>query len=861
MGIPTIADAGRETFIASPFGIDRFLVPAKANYFRIELPEAEAADLSVETYSEETPFTSGEPASITKKTAPPMAEINTSSEKTGFKLVTVRREAGKPYVLQRFEAVHTYYFEGSGDYWVSTLHSGYGEDSVDATGILTEQTVITPEEIINSNAPVLDRKSVWVRRFNLLEPVTAYFHVTETGKYVVNSSGADAQYRFEPMIHLGINYKAPKYQASGYAWELDPGYYVLSGQPDEDGKGILDIRVSAQGVTGDGGDQAKETAVLFQKQPLRSAASYRLYLNDQPGVKAGVILRALPIDLQRGLPIVLKARQKLEIPVNAPDNGIVKAIAEDASALSFSIDGGPTVTEWRGDRSRHALAIANATEKAMNVALQFLPDSLAPTTPLPKVSPEALAAIPSFPALVPQQTAYFDIAKTEQRTFALDVAEPGLYRVESSGLLQTEGNMRTRTVISLDRQANNGTGRNFLLQQYLGQGRYQVSVESQGETHGRMGVVAARTELMDGGALSLGVPARDTIASGNGLVYTFEIAEPGQYKLQALGLGRTYTMRLEDQDGWPIIAPNQPADVTMDFKPGRYRLVILPQPVEAKIVTLLERIEEPATIEGHGPHALTLNQPQDFQWLEPEEGTAREPDQWHFDLPAAAHVAIDLSRGMRADLLGADGKVRDEVIGGETWSGELATGGYTLRATTLEPNNRFDYTVSVTATELVAGQSLVTDLPADIPVSIGSDSVVEIGSFGVTDVRAWLYDADNRLTATNDDRPNDWNFAIAGRLHPGYYRLHLEAVGKAPTEPQPAVTDTVEDGENDQMTSDDSEAGDEEAAAEAAPTEGPPKLHPARLPSRSIRPKSSPNRYWLLAGTQNSPGRTCMSFR
>ena len=146
-------------------------------------------------------------------------------------------------------------------------------------------------------------------------------------------------------------------------------------------------------------------------------------------------------------------------------------------------------------------------------------------------------------------------------------------------------------MISLDRQANNGTGRNFLLQQYLGQGSYQVSVEAEGKTRGRMGVSAARTTLMDGGALSLGVPARDTIAAGDGLVYTFDIAEAGQYRLQSLGLGRIYRMRLEDADGWPIVAPNTPADLTMDFQAGGYRLVILPQPVDAKIVTLLDTLK------------------------------------------------------------------------------------------------------------------------------------------------------------------------------------------------------------------------------------------------------------------------------
>jgi len=821
MGIPTLDEAGRQAFTMSPIGIDRFLVSASASYFRIELPEAEAATLAVDDYSEAAPFSPSSGVEITKKSVPPIAEISTGSNKSGLKLITIRREAGKPYVLQHFNAVHRYYLEGAGDYWIATLHSGYGEDNIDATGVLTQHGTGVPEEIIADNAPELDRSSVWSGRFNLLDTFTAYLHVTEAGSYVVGEQGATGEYRFEPMVHFPAEYKTPDFAPAGHVWQLDPGYYVLTGQPRAEGKGIVELRVAAQGNQKPG-SAPPETSVLFSKQSLERNLDYTLYLNEQPGVEAGVVLRKLPIDLTAGLPLVLKAGQVLKIPVTAPNDGLVTAIAEDASVLAFLVDRGAEVKEWRGDRAQHTLTIKNPTDKTLNAALRFTPDALLPTTPLPKVSAEALAEIPTFPPLVPGETRYFDIGKTEQRTFALDVAEAGLYRVESSGLLQTEGNMRTRTVISLDRQANNGTGRNFLLQQYLGQGSYQVSLAAQGATHGRMGVTTARTTLMDGGALPLGVPARDTIAAGNGLVYTFDIVEAGEYRLRALGIGRTYTMRLEDADGWPIIPPNAPAELTMDFKPGRYRLVILPQPVEAKIVTFLERIEQPQALEGHGPHDLVLNQPQDFQWREPEDGAARVPDQWRFVLPAPVHVAIDLSQGMRADLVGEDGKTRNAIIGGDNWKGELAAGTYTLRATTFAPNNRFDYTVSVSATELVAGRSVVTNLPADIPVSIGSDSVVEIGSFGITDVRAWLYDAGNRLAATNDDRPNDWNFAIAGRLKPGYYRLHLEAVGKVPEAPEPAITDTVEDGENDQMVSGDGEEGEGEGEEAAVPEEAAP---------------------------------------
>ena len=818
MGVPKIADAGRQAFTASPFGIDRYLVPANANYFRLELPEAEDASIAVDDYDGQSPYSPGTRRIITKQSLPPVAEITDGrGDEEKWKLVTITREAGKPYVLQHFESVSTYYFKGGGDYWIETLHSGYGEDSVDATVLLSKSGIDYPERIIAGNAPELDANAVWTRRFNLLEPVTVYFHVTEAGNYVIDSGGgAKAEYRFEPMIHIGINYKAPDYQPSGYIWALDPGYYIMTGRPKDDGKGILTLTVRGAGAQPDGESQAKETALLLQSQHLDGGFDYRLYLNQQPGVSAGVILRRLPIGLGAGLPVVLKAGQSLNIPVIAPRDGVVTAVAEDAKPLSFTVDHGAPVTTWRSGGGEHVLSLSNTTDKAFFCALKFTPDSLAPETPLPAVSAEALQAIPKFPALIPDQPQYFDIVKDEHRTFSFEIAQPGLYRVESSGLLQTEAAMRTRTVVSLDSEANNGTGRNFLLQQYLGQGSYQITVAAQGETRGHMGVAASQTVLMDGGALSPGVPARNTIAAGNGLVYTFSIPTAGHYHLRALGLGRTFKMRLEDQDGWPVIAPNADADLDQDFAAGTYRLVILPQPVAARIVTLLEPIAAPAPVEGHGPHDLALNMTQKFQWMEPEEGAARSPDQWRIRLTAPTHLAIDLSRGMVADIVGeTDGKGFGQVNGGETWKGLLPMGSYLLKATTREPNNRFDYEITATATELLPGGSRDLTPPADIPLSIGSDAVAEIGSFGTRDVRAWLYDAKGALVATNDDRPNDWNFAIAGRIKPGSYRLHVEDVTSSGNASPPAAPadNTVEDGENDQT----SEQSTDQSTAEPAP--------------------------------------------
>ncbi|HZF33150.1 MAG TPA: hypothetical protein VE914_05060, partial [Candidatus Angelobacter sp.] len=782
LGIPEIAEAGRRGFIASPFGIDRFLVPASANYFRLELPRAESARLSVNAYDESAPFAAGRSDSISKQSRLPVAEIGDASANSGWKLVTIQRDAGKPYIFQHFKSVRRYAFEATGHYWISTQHAGSGADSVDATALLTSQPTAAGgddhERVIRSTAPALTAATNWSRRFNLLAQVTVFFEVKEAGDYRIEGHGADGEYRFEPFITRYLpNYEAPQFQPLGSAWKLAPGYVVLTLRPTPKGKGILELTV--RGASAGAPDTAAETAATWPDVLLEENRDYALTLNEQPEVQAGVILRSLPIDLAAGLPLTLKAGAVLELPVTAPPGGTVAAIAEDGSAFAFTIDHGAPLTAWPTAAGEHVLRLQNGTNGLLNVALDYTPQERLPDTPLPPITEAALQAIPHFPLLDARQPYYFDIIKDERRTFGLTVARPALYRIETTGLLQTEGTVRTRTVVSLDKQAKNGVGRNFLIQQYLGEGDYQATVAPQGQTQGHLGVQLTETPVEEDGALTLGNPARHTIAAGQGLSYSFTIAEAGRYRLRALGLNRTFTMRLEDAEGWPLLAPGVPATVEQDMKPGQYRIVILPQPVEAKVVTLLEKIPPVEERTGHGPHWLAFNETVSYRWLEPEAGGDRMPDMWQFFVAAPMRVTIDLSGGMtaRLALLGDGGYDVTNLIGGVPWQGELPYGTYRVEAVSERANNRFDYTVGVSTDDMAVGLSRTITAPADIPVSIEFESVVEIGSFGDRDVRAWLYDATGRLVATNDDRANDWNFAIVGRLKPGRYRLHVDPVG------------------------------------------------------------------------------------
>src|SRR5207244_596600 len=133
------------------------------------------------------------------------------------------------------------------------------------------------------------------------------------------------------------------------------------------------------------------------------------------------------------------------------------------------------------------------------------------------------------------------------------------------------------------------------------------------------GLTPECTQLVDGGALSEGGPARRSLASCEAVAYHFTIAEAGDYRVRSFGAGTTFRCRLEDDAGWPVEPPNVTADLTRHFEPGTYRIVSLPEPVATRRVTLFERVRQAAKREGHGPHALGLAERVEHVWTEPEQ--------------------------------------------------------------------------------------------------------------------------------------------------------------------------------------------------------------------------------------------------
>ena len=750
-------------------------------------PQAEAAP-------EAAPETAEEPG---------MAEAAKAAGPQDWELVaTVSGTPGQPYILQHFEQRDLYSFSRSGTFWVSSIHAGSSVDSVDATALITDQPPSGKQRFLAAAAIPLDSHTGWSRRFNFLEELTLFLEIKETGTYKVVTSGAGSRARVEPfLLSKPKGYAPPEWQGASSSWNLDAGYYVLTLQPQK--KGILLLTLRPGGKAGEEmivPPQPVQAAVRFAPLTLDSTHSYAAYFNHQPGVVAGAVFRPWPVSLDQPLPVAQKPGEAFEIPFHVSEAGTLRAEPDDGTRLDVAVDGGGWSPQAEVAAGDHKVAVRHDRLNTVSYSLWVEPLALQATTPLPPLPDAALNALPKLPVLGTGAPRFFDLERGQQSTWLVVAEKPGLYAVRSTGLLATAGTLRTRTVPSLRRDAQNGVGRNFLVQQYLREGDYQVTVAALGKSAGHAGLTLAATQLADGGELRAGMPAHFTLPAGQAVVFRVAVTEEGRYTLRALGLGFKLLCRFEDADGWPLEKPNIPADLDEALEPGTYRFVLLPQPVDARALVLLEKKPEPLEFKGHGPHKLPLETQVGHVWVEPEgpegliEGAPRPPDLWQFEVPARVHAAVELTDEMQGKItrLDASGGDIGFVPPGRAWKGELEPGRYQLAAECSRRNSRVHYQVTVHTEELVTGLERKITAPGEVQVAVGREGLVELTSIAPADVRARLLDADGRAVAENDDRPDDWNFLLFQRLAPGRYTLRVEPVGVKTTEVRVAMRSPAE---------------------------------------------------------------------
>ncbi|KIM00343.1 hypothetical protein CCC_01498 [Paramagnetospirillum magnetotacticum MS-1] len=774
-GIPSLPEAARRQMIAGPFGLDRWLVPKQVNYFRLELPEPGAAALDVVRYTDGQPQP-GDHVVLDKTLREPVAEVRIT-DTAARHLVTVERAPGSSYVLQHHPSSRSYSFNGSGDYLVTALRPGSGEDDADLGAILTELGGDGSEKVVASSALRIRSDSAWKRRFNLLDTVTLFLDIAEPGRYGVTGGGVEAEIAVTPYVRSpDMKVRGPS--VGGGVWTLERGLHVVTLTPRPEQRGILELTVK-----GDKGTQASEmappvTGASFAPVRMDGAKTYRLTLNQSLHQGNGALIRKLPLDMGGEVPLTLGAGETVTLPLSIPKGGLLEAVGEDERRLMVALPGAEAADRLEVTAGLHSVAFSNPTRAPVRASLRLtVPQAEAPPSVLPPVTAGMLAKVPVFPVLEAGKPRFLDLAARQSATFTVQVDRPALYRVETTGLLETEGNLRTQVLPSLASAASNGIGRNFLLQRYLREGRYQLTIAPKGSTAGHLGVSLASTPLRLGGDLTSGVPARASLDAGEALQYEVEVTEPGRYRLQVMTLGARPLIRLEDSEGWPLTTPEQTGDLERNLAAGRYRVVVLPQALPSRVVSLFQPVSEKQALAGHGPHVLPLGGSAANRWEEPAQGGERIDDLWTFTLPAAADLRLVLSDFMEAELERADGGAVAAFDHRRPFAGPLAAGDYRLKVRTIRPNNRVDYTVASEIRQLTEGRQVVVHAPAVIPISIGREQMVELSSFGDKDVRAVLRDVRGREIGRSDDRPDDWNFNIANRLSPGFYVLAVEPVG------------------------------------------------------------------------------------
>ena len=801
-GIPSLGETGRTRYRVGPFGVDRFVIPGNVNFIQLELPEAVAAQLTEAPFpAEGNPFGEARTAAeITKKHREPVAALELAGQSEP-RLITVRAAAGQPYVLQHFELRDQYSFQRSGRYWIGSVHSGHPQDSADATALVTMLAAgsdASPRrglEPFLSQTVEIDATHGWARRFNLLDTVTVFFHAKAAGTYEVLLRGSSARARFEPfLVTRPQDYHEPALKPGGTTWKLEAGWHVLTIVPDE--PGIIEAAVRPAGKLDAIWDllepnralrgEPVRPAVTFPAVDLEWKNNYTVHLNTRPGVRSGLVVRELPIDLVRPLPLALRPGEEIAVAARVAEEGTIRAESESGESLEVRTGAGPWLKALETQAATLEVRVRNSGDATVLAALKFDAMRLRESTPLPELPPSPTSAPPQFPSITEGATHFFDLDRGGTATFTVRAAEPAFHTLESTGLLATAGTLRSRFLPSLASASGGGTGRNFLLGGYLREGDYQLTVAAQGASRGHLGVRLRRSALLDGGSLREGSPSRVTVGAAEGVMHEFQIAEAGTYRLEAAAVGRPLPSRLEDADGWPIEAPGIPAQFKRRFEPGRYRLLLLPEAVGSRRVTLLERVADPPRFEGHGPHPLALDATIGHTWLEPAEGAERTPDRWEFALPAPATLHVTLTGEMqgeirrRADAPGAEPVAR--IQPGRDWSGHLSAGAYTLAAVCSRRNNHAPYEVTIHADELVAGTSRTVKAPLALPVSVGDAGLFEFATFGNADVQARLVDATGATIAEQQDRPDDWNIQLAAHLTPGAYRLELAPTGAGKAE-------------------------------------------------------------------------------
>lgn len=704
----------------------------------------------------------------------------------GWRLLTLSGASGQAYTVQTFGA-GAWTFAGKEDrvWWVSSQHSGNPVDQIGASGAIVD---LRDGSLAAVAADTVGAKEV-ARKFNLLDRMTAFVWIPEGGKYAFAPGGTRYQWSLSRyFLHPPRDYAAPAMAEGAKTLDLNAGLHVLTLVPAEKGVatfvlgkasllgGLLAAGKSALGIDAQRVWDAPRPEMRFSRVTLGKDDSYGVILNSQAPELSTVSIRKLPLDLDEApVALWLKPGERAQVSVRLAGKRILTA--RDAAGKPVPFDAGGKRAPGKLEGEGNVIVTLEGAGEARQVFLSALPPERSSDGPAPGFPDAARAALPAFPALRPDQPVFLDLERGGLRTYALRVDRPGLYRLETAGLLRTGLRLSDR-FRNFTREAEaNGVARNALILEYLLPGEYQLEVSARGESAGHLGLSAARNAWVEAGALEAGLDNRAFVPAFSGAAYGVRIAAAGRYRFESQGLNGNHQLRLEDAEGWPADPATAASPRTETLDPGEYRLFSLPAPREGRRVARLVPLIDKRAIKGKGPHPLALNTTLSSTWMDEAPKAGKDsigaPAVFTFSLPAPIAARLSVSSGFKAALY-RDGQ---DTAAAE-WTGRrkaaLPMGEYRLLIVPEKKRNLAPYQVSVSTRELIAGLAYDLRSRETFAVDLGRPGIVEFASQGMLDVAATLLAEDGKtVLGTNDDGYLDWNFSISRDLPAGRYFLRV----------------------------------------------------------------------------------------
>jgi hypothetical protein len=403
--------------------------------------------------------------------------------------------------------------------------------------------------------------------------------------------------------------------------------------------GIQTLRVGTTGLStlvgNDAAAASKRGCILSSASPL-PPGNYRLRTNgDAQGELHSVVVSSGP---WRDVPLTLPLDpgRTLSLPMASGAGVAVRVVG--TGSVTCALDGKPltgcTVDVLTASATLTLTAPAHATPGVVLIS-RVSPPSSSPPLSLWRAAPPQLTAVTAG------KTVWFDLMDDAARFFVVDVAQPGLYTLQTEGLLQTRCAVQTSTSTNLFSGSANGRGHNCLVQGYLKAGRYLVQVTRNGRSRGRAGLSLLPRAAWEGGDLVVGDERYVQVAADTLAQHRFTLAADTSLHGQISAQGATLRCRLDDDDGWPLKTVPHPCTFDGEELPaGRYTWSVLPLTVESRRVLHLGKKSPEAVLVGDKPHTLSLNKT--YRAVLSPDGS----DEFRFTLAGAADVGVVLGEGM-----------------------------------------------------------------------------------------------------------------------------------------------------------------------------------------------------------------------